>query len=448
MKKIVGVRFRQAGRSYYYDPGDLDLTVGMPVIVRSGDGIEYATVSIPPIEKDEADLPAIIKNIDRIATDEDKAQYKELKNEEEEAYKLCKQKIGQLSLPMKLIQAEYTFDRKKLLFYFTADGRVDFRELVRQLASVFRTRIELRQVGVRDETRLLGGIGVCGRALCCHSHLAGFAPVSIKMAKEQNLSLNPSKISGVCGRLMCCLAYEEDTYEYLNKTMPRSGDYATNAEGKTGIIRSVNILKQSILVIFEDNDTREMKEYNISEVGITNRRQGPPSEEDAERISRRLENELREELEEKIAQSINQDNYNKVEETAAMMESLEEINADNKKDSSTEQSQKNRKNRRFNSGRNNDRKKSSEKKNQDKKPKDNKDNDQQKKEKNPDKPKKNESRSQGSKNKKTRNKDQNSASNDDQNRSFKRNKKTRPKKDSKPHRNGGYSRGYRTDRQG
>ena len=323
MKKIVGVRFRHTGKSYYYDPGDMELSIGTGVIVQSGDGKEYGKVSIPPMEVEEEKLPAIIKQILRIATEDDKRIVAENREKEEEAFWICKEKIRDLSLPMKLIHAEYTFERNKLLFYFTADGRVDFRELVRVLASVFRTRIELRQVGVRDETKLMGGIGICGRELCCTTYLSGFVPVSIKMAKEQNLSLNPSKISGVCGRLMCCLAHEEEVYEYLNQTLPKSGDYATNVEGRTGVIRSVNILKQSVLVIFEDGDTREMKEYAVSDVGLTPRRMGVPSPEEVEKMQAELEETLRAKMEEEIAQAI--EDGNEVEYTHLKRE-VDELN--------------------------------------------------------------------------------------------------------------------------
>ncbi len=350
MKTIVGVRFRHAGKSFYYDPGELELAVGTEVIVRAGEGLEYGKVSIPPIEKEESELPAIIKNIERIATDEDRAIVRENTEKEEQAYRICKRKIAELELPMKLIQAEYAFDRKKLLFYFTAEGRVDFRELVRLLASEFRTRIELRQIGVRDETRLLGGIGICGRPLCCSTYLAGFAPVSIKMAKEQNLSLNPSKISGVCGRLMCCLSHEEEVYEYLNRTMPRSGDYATDIEGKTGTIRSVNILKQTVLVLFEDGDSREMKEYPVTELGITNRRQGPPSPEAVEEILKKLEAAEEQKLKEELALVSDDTDYDDFSgtqtDTDAEDESAESSGKEHKnKDKSRDKGRFNRKNK-------------------------------------------------------------------------------------------------------
>ncbi len=301
MKTIVGVRFRHTGKSYYFDPGELELNIGTPVIVKTSDGLEYGRVSIPPLEREEDKMPAIIKQIVRIATEEDTKTMEENQRLEEEAYRICKIKIKELELPMKLIHAEYTFEKNKLLFYFSAEGRVDFRELVRLLAAEFRTRIELRQIGVRDETKMLGGIGICGRELCCNTYLSGFTPVSIKMAKEQNLSLNPTKISGVCGRLMCCLAHEEEVYEYLNRTMPKSGDFATNVEGQTGVIRSVNILKQSVLVIFEDGDTREMKEYPVSEVGLSQRREGMPSPEKVANIQKQLQEVLEKKLEEELS---------------------------------------------------------------------------------------------------------------------------------------------------
>ena len=220
MVKVIGVRFRQAGKIYYFDPLDFDIEVGQHVIVETARGIEYGLVLTGPKEVEDDKVIQPLKPVIRVATPEDDEI--ELKNKEKEksAFNICLEKIAKHKLEMKLIDAEYTFDNNKVLFYFTADGRIDFRELVKDLASVFKTRIELRQIGVRDETKILGGIGICGRTLCCHSHLSEFAPVSIKMAKEQNLSLNPTKISGVCGRLMCCLKNEEETYEYLNSKLP------------------------------------------------------------------------------------------------------------------------------------------------------------------------------------------------------------------------------------
>ncbi len=278
MVKIVGVRTVNVGKSYYFDPGEDELTIGTDVIVETDRGVEFAKVSIPPIEVDDAKVEKPLRRITRIASEEDRERNRENRESGKEAYKICQEKIKVHGLEMKLIDSEYTFDRNKLLFYFTADGRVDFRELVKDLASIFRTRIELRQVGVRDETKILGGLGICGRELCCKAFLTDFAPVSIKMAKEQNLSLNPSKISGVCGRLMCCLNNEEATYEFLNKTMPKTGDFATTEDGEVGVIINVNILKQSVAVLFDSNDTKEVRDYRVEEIRFTPKRYGRPEE--------------------------------------------------------------------------------------------------------------------------------------------------------------------------
>ena len=268
MTKIVGVRFRNAGKSYYFDPKDMELFVNDKVIVETARGVELGTVTIPAMEVDDEKVSQPLKEVTRKATDKDVQKAKDNEAAEKEAYKICLEKIAKHNLEMKLVQAEYTFDKSKLLFYFTADGRVDFRELVKDLASVFHTRIELRQIGVRDETKILGGIGICGRELCCKTYLTEFAPVSIKMAKEQNLSLNPTKISGVCGRLMCCLKNEEDTYEYLNKITPKRGDIVATANGETGEIIDVNVLRQTLRVFFEENDNKEVREYEVSEVTV------------------------------------------------------------------------------------------------------------------------------------------------------------------------------------
>ena len=224
--KVVGVRFRKAGKVYYFDPLSLDIKQGSNVIVETARGIEfgYVVMGIRDIPEEKITLP--LKPVFRLATEEDVRIQESNAQKEKEAFKICLEKIRKHNLEMKLIDSEYTFDNNKLLFYFTADGRVDFRELVKDLAAVFKTRIELRQIGVRDETKILGGIGVCGRALCCHTYLSEFIPVSIKMAKEQNLSLNPTKISGVCGRLMCCLKNEEEAYEELNSYLPSIGEHA------------------------------------------------------------------------------------------------------------------------------------------------------------------------------------------------------------------------------
>jgi len=272
MKTVVGVRFRNAGKVYFFEPGSYDVKRGTPVIVETARGIEYGTCVNDPYEVDEEKIVAPLKPLMRIATETDTKQAAENRIKEKEAYKICQKKISEHDLEMKLIDAEYTFDNGKILFYFTAEGRVDFRELVKDLAGVFRTRIELRQVGVRDETKILGGMGICGRPLCCHSYLSDFVPVSIKMAKEQNLSLNPSKISGVCGRLMCCLNNEEEVYEEQNRKLPSAGDYVTTALGERGVVQSVNIFRETVKVLVQNGDEKEMKEYHADEIRFKKRR--------------------------------------------------------------------------------------------------------------------------------------------------------------------------------
>lgn len=266
MIKVVGVRFRPAGKIYYFNPSNFSLQTGSHVIVETARGVEYGTVMIGPKEVDSGKVVQPLKPVLRVATKEDEKTEARNKEREKEAFKICLEKIHKHNLQMKLVDAEYTFDGNKLLFYFTADGRIDFRELVKDLASVFRTRIELRQIGVRDETKILGGIGICGRPLCCHSYLSDFAPVSIKMAKEQNLSLNPTKISGVCGRLMCCLKNEEDTYEYLNSRLPGTGDYVTTDDKLKGEVHSVNVLRQLVKVLVEVDDEKEIREYHVDQL--------------------------------------------------------------------------------------------------------------------------------------------------------------------------------------
>ena len=273
MTKVVGVRFRRAGKIYYFDPGKAKMAAGSHVIVETARGIEYGTVLIAPKEVDDKAVVQPLKPVIRVATPEDDKTEQRNKEKEKEAYKICLEKIAKHKLEMKLVEAEYTFDNNKLLFYFTADGRIDFRELVKDLASVFRTRIELRQIGVRDETKIRGGIGICGRPLCCHTYLSELAPVSIKMAKEQNLSLNPTKISGVCGRLMCCLTNEEETYEELNSHLPANGDHVTTPEGLRGDVQSVNVLRQLVKVVVTlDNDEKEIREYPAAELKFKPRR--------------------------------------------------------------------------------------------------------------------------------------------------------------------------------
>ena len=268
MVKIVGIRFRTAGKIYYFDPLDFELETAMHVIVETARGIEMGTVLIPPKEVEDDKVVSTLKPVIRIATDEDEKIISKNKDKEKEAFAICKEKIIKHGLEMKLVDAEYTFDNNKLLFYFTADGRIDFRDLVKDLAAVFRTRIELRQIGVRDETKMMGGIGICGRALCCSSYLSDFVPVSIKMAKEQNLSLNPTKISGVCGRLMCCLKYEQDTYEYLNSRLPSVGEKVKTPEGIVGEVKSISVLRQLVKVIIDNGDEKELREYTVDELKL------------------------------------------------------------------------------------------------------------------------------------------------------------------------------------
>ena len=271
MTKVIGVRFRTAGKVYFFLPGDYDVSAGDHVIVETVRGVEYGYVVMGPKEVEDERLIQPVKTILRIATPEDDETAAANKEKEKDAFKICLEKIAKHNLEMKLIDAEYTFDNNKVLFYFTADGRVDFRELVKDLASVFRTRIELRQIGVRDETKIMGGIGICGRGLCCHSYLSEFAPVSIKMAKEQNLSLNPTKISGICGRLMCCLKNEEETYEELNRRLPNTGDWVTTPDGLKGEVNSVSVLRQLVKVIVEIDDEKEIREYKADELKFKKR---------------------------------------------------------------------------------------------------------------------------------------------------------------------------------
>lgn len=272
MIKVVGIRFQRAGKIYYFDPLDYDLETAMHVIVETARGVEMGTVLIPPQEVDDDKVVQPLKPVIRIATDDDEKVIEKNKEKEAEAYVICKEKIAKHGLDMKLVAAEYTFDNNKLLFYFTADGRIDFRELVKDLASVFRTRIELRQIGVRDETKMLGGIGICGRELCCRSYLTDFVPVSIKMAKEQNLSLNPTKISGVCGRLMCCLKNEQETYEYLNSRLPSVGDSVITPTGMHGEVSGVNVLRQLVKVVVDNGEEKELQEYAVDDLKFTPRR--------------------------------------------------------------------------------------------------------------------------------------------------------------------------------
>ena len=272
MIKIIGVRFRNAGKIYYFDPKKLPIKKGDHVIVETARGIEYGSVVADAREVTDDQVVQPLKPVIRIANADDNARAQRNKEKEKEAFRICLEKIRKHKLEMKLIDTEYTFDNNKVLFYFTADGRIDFRELVKDLASVFKTRIELRQIGVRDETKVVGGVGICGRELCCHTFLSEFAPVSIKMAKEQNLSLNPTKISGVCGRLMCCLKNEEDTYEYLNSRLPGIGDRVIADDGLKGEVQSVNVLRQLVKVLVDVQDEKELREYKVEQLKFKPRR--------------------------------------------------------------------------------------------------------------------------------------------------------------------------------
>ncbi len=306
MTKVIGVRFRTAGKIYFFAPLQFEIKRGDHVIVETARGIEYGTVvsGVQEVEDDKVVQP--LKPVIRIANERDMEQAAANKEKEKEAFKICLEKIQKHGLEMKLIDAEYTFDNNKVLFYFTADGRIDFRELVKDLAAVFKTRIELRQIGVRDETKIVGGIGICGRALCCHSYLSDFIPVSIKMAKEQNLSLNPTKISGVCGRLMCCLKNEEETYEELNRKLPNVGDFVTTDDGLRGEVHSVNVLRQLVKVVVEEGDSKEIHEYHVDRLHFKRRHNKKErmelSEEELEELEN-LEQEERQMKEERELQA-------------------------------------------------------------------------------------------------------------------------------------------------
>ncbi len=269
MIEVIGVRFKKAGKLYYFDPDGLKIEEGSHAIVETVRGVEYGTVIKGNTMVNDSEVIQPLKKVIREATPEDDACEEENRKKEKEAFDICEEKIAKHSLDMKLIDVEITFDHNKLIFYFTSDERVDFRELVKELASVFRTRIELRQIGVRDEAKMLNGIGICGRALCCATFLGDFQPVSIKMAKEQSLSLNPTKISGICGRLMCCLKYEEDVYEELNKKMPNVGDIISTVDG-TGEILSTNVLMQVVkaAVRKKENDPPTIDFYSLNEINV------------------------------------------------------------------------------------------------------------------------------------------------------------------------------------
>ncbi|CUX22498.1 PSP1 domain-containing protein [Clostridium sp. C105KSO13] len=273
MTMVIGVRFRTAGKIYFFAPGKFDIVQGNNVIVETARGVEFGHVVSGPREVREEEVVQPLKPVIRLATEQDVRVEEKNRKKEKEAFKICLEKIQKHGLEMKLIDAEYTFDNNKVLFYFTADGRIDFRELVKDLAAVFRTRIELRQIGVRDETKIRGGIGICGRPLCCNTYLSEFSAVSIKMAKEQNLSLNPTKISGVCGRLMCCLTNEEETYEELNSQLPSVGDTVKTTEGLTGTVQSLSVLRKLVKVVVTlENDEKEIREYKAEDLKFRPRR--------------------------------------------------------------------------------------------------------------------------------------------------------------------------------
>ena len=288
MVKIIGVRFRRTGKIYYFDPLNYDVEYGEHVIVETIRGVEYGFVILGPREVEDDQIVAPLKPIIRPASEEDDRRHAENLAKEAEAMTICREKCEKHGLEMKVVDCEYTFDGGKVLFYFTADGRVDFRELVKDLASVFRTRIELRQIGVRDETKLLGGIGICGRELCCASYMSEFIPVSVKMAKDQNLSLNPTKISGNCGRLMCCLKNEEAAYEFLNSKLPDVGDIVTTKNGERGEVVSTSVLTQRVKVLVEeegsgdDDDVKEVKEYEVHELRFKPKKHRINREDDRE----------------------------------------------------------------------------------------------------------------------------------------------------------------------
>ena len=273
MTKVIGVRFRTAGKIYFFAPGKFQIRQGDNVIVETARGVEFGRVVSGPKDVKDEDVIQPLKSVIRMASDQDRRTVEKNKQKEKEAFKICLEKIRKHKLEMKLIDVEYTFDGNKILFYFTADGRIDFRELVKDLAAVFRTRIELRQIGVRDETKIRGGIGICGRPLCCSTYLTEFSAVSIKMAKEQNLSLNPTKISGVCGRLMCCLTNEEETYEELNSQLPSVGDTVATKDGLTGTVHSLSVLRKLVKVVVNlENDEKEIREYPADELKFRPRR--------------------------------------------------------------------------------------------------------------------------------------------------------------------------------
>ena len=291
MVKVVGVKFKETGKAYYFAPGNFNPKQGEAVIVETARGLEFGFVSMPVKEVSEEEIVSPLKEIVRVATESDKQQVEKNKTKEKEAFLICEEKIAAHKLDMKLVDVEYTFDANKILFYFTAEGRVDFRELVKDLAAVFRTRIELRQIGIRDEAKMLGGIGICGRGLCCSTYLDGFHPVSIKMAKEQGLSLNPTKISGNCGRLMCCLKYEQNCYDEYAKIAPSVGAVVSTPQGK-GIVQSSTILKGIAKVKLEGEGEAQVVEFNFSDLKIlkNNQKQNDNAEANMKELKKLEEN--------------------------------------------------------------------------------------------------------------------------------------------------------------
>lgn len=285
MSEIIGVRFKNVGKIYYFDPNGMQLKNGQKVIVETARGVECGEVALENREVDPESLVSPLKSIIRVATDKDLAVCEANRKKEKEAFKICLNKIAKHKLEMKLIDVEYTFDNNKILFYFTADGRVDFRELVKDLASVFRTRIELRQIGVRDESKILGGLGVCGRPFCCSTFLGDFQPVSIKMAKEQSLSLNPSKISGTCGRLMCCLKYEQDVYEKLLRTSPKMGAFVKTPDGN-GFVIDLNLLTGTYRVRLKDNPDAAPRTFNVKDISVIKDGQIKVDKKDIEQLKK------------------------------------------------------------------------------------------------------------------------------------------------------------------
>ena len=299
MINIVGVRFKKPGKIYFFNPKNLNINKNEYVIVDTSQGEEYGEVVIANREVSDDTITTPLREVIRIANKKDKKIQEENKEKEKEAFAICEEKIKKHKLNMKLVDAEYKFDRSKLLFYFTADGRIDFRELVKELASIFKTRIELRQIGVRDEVKRMGGNGVCGRQLCCCSFLGNFETVSIKMAKEQNISLNPSKISGNCGRLMCCLKYEQEVYEEKLARLPKVGAIVKTEQEGEGIVEGIEILKEKVKIKFKDKDGYFYKKYDAKDIEIIKDVEEAPNEEELENMKKIKELENLEKIEKK-----------------------------------------------------------------------------------------------------------------------------------------------------